>query len=95
MTLSALTSELASRVPLMPQSGGVFGWVAETAAELQVTLTILVGALTAVAAVIVFIKSSFSIGKTIMVAIVGGLLTFFVGGGMGWLSGLLGATIQG
>lgn len=91
---TSITTELPTRVPVLPQSGGVFGWIGTMSAELTVALTILVGAITAVAALIVFIKSGFSLGKTVTVAVVGGILTFLVGGGMGWLVGLISETIQ-
>lgn len=94
MTIS-ITTDLVARVPVLPQAGGIFGWVGTMSSELQLALGFVVGAITAVAAVVVFIKSGFSLGKTLMVAIVGGILTFLVGGGMSWLVGLITETLQG
>lgn len=87
MSITALITSgalLAARTPL-PQAG-VFDWIRDTSNEIILTAIVVCAAATVIASIVVFFKSRFSLGATIMTAITGAIVTFLVAGGINWLA---------
>lgn len=83
-TLVTATAVLAARAPL--GQAGIFDWLRNTSNEIIVTAIVVCAAATVIASIVVFVKSRFSLGATLMTAATGAIVTFLVAGGITWLA---------